>query len=52
MEYRPNTAPEQKSYGIEPDSHDVPLSEYLTIQRATILWGEPRHNLTIVKLRG
>jgi len=43
MEYRPNSGPEQKSYDIGPDSHNFPLSEYLTIQRATILWDEPRH---------
>jgi len=43
MGYRPNSGHEQKSYDIGHDSHNLPLSEYLTIQRATILWDEPRH---------
>ena len=43
MEYRPNSGPERKSCDIGPDSHNFPLSEYLTIQHATILWEEPKH---------
>ena len=43
MEDRPNSGPEQKPYDIGHDSHNFPLSEYLTTQRATILWDGPRH---------
>jgi len=43
MDYRPNSGPERKSCDIGPDSHNFPLSEYLTIQHATILWEEPKH---------
>jgi len=43
LEYRPNSGPEQRPNDIGPDSHNFPLSEYLTIQRATIIWDEPRH---------
>ena len=42
-EYRPNSGPERKDYDVGPDSHNFHLSEYLTIQRATILWEEPKH---------
>jgi len=41
--FQPNFGPEQKSYDIGPESHNFPLSEYLTIQRSTIFWDEPKH---------
>ena len=39
MKYRPNSRHEDTG----PDSHNFPLTEYLTIQRATITWDGPTH---------
>ena len=39
MEYRSNS----RSEYIGPDSHNFPLTEHLTMNRATILWDVPKH---------